>query len=195
MPAGGHPKPSRQDEARPIQLERCHRGASSCRFAIDASSALGPCEVLRPFLQTGIEDTHLQTGPRIDDDEAVSFVAVTKGTGQPEVVFRRESAAGARKQMIDLHGPANHRFLGQAVTTAVSRLFCHSAAQVDGDMDGAHDGVRRLETSCPRSLRSLAAWARTNIERSYSRIRFARAASSSWSRPSSRCLRCRASSS
>src|SRR6185295_4304552 len=138
MPTGGHPKSSRQDEARPIQLERCYRCASyGCR-PIDPSRALGPGEVLLPFLLTRIEDSHFRSGLRIDDEKPVALMVVTERTGQPQVVFRRWPAEGSWKQMIEFHGFADDNFPGQAVTTAVSRLLCHSTAQVDGDVGGAH---------------------------------------------------------
>ncbi len=168
MPAGSHPQPSCQNEARPIQSESCHsRSPNGCR-SIDPSRAFNPCEMLAPTLLTGVEDAHPRPSGRIDDEHAVALVVIAERTGKPEVAFLRWSAEGPRDQMIDLHGLSDDKLLGQAVTTAMSRLLRHSTPQVARDMGGAHRMVRRLEMSCPRLLRSLAACARINIARSYS---------------------------
>ncbi len=189
MPTSGYPEPSRQNETRSIQLEGSYGCPSDVRRPVDSSCALGPCEVLLPWLLPWIEDSHPDPGLRIDNEEAVALVFVTRRTGQPEVVLRRRPAEGSRKQMIELHRSADDNFLGQAVTATISRLACDSASQRDRDVDGAHCSARSPETSCPRSLSSLAACARINIVRSYSCMSFARAASSLGLSPSSRCLK------
>src|SRR5436305_6539259 len=183
MPACGHPEPSRQNEAWPVQLECRHRCAPGGCPAIDSRRTLGPREVFRPFLLARIEDSHAQPGLRIDDEKTVVLVIVTERAGETEVVLRRGAAKGTWKQMIEFHGSADHSFLGQAVTTAMPRLPGHTPAQLDRDVVGAHWADRSPETSCPRSLRRRAAWARINIVRSYSWMIFTRAASSSWLNP------------
>lgn len=45
--------------------------------------------------------------------------------------------------MIDFHGNTKDDFLAEAITTATACLLCHTAAQLDGDVNGAH-GVSRI---------------------------------------------------
>src|SRR6266545_163436 len=195
MPTGGHPEASRQNETWPVQLERCHGGTACRSRSIDPRRTLGPCEVLHPFLQTRIEDSHVASGLRIDDEKPIAFMVVAERTGKPEIALGRWPAEGTWDQMVEFHRSSNDNFLGQTVATSVARLLGDEPAQLDRDVLRAHRGARSVETSCPRSLRSLAACARISIVCSYSWRSLARAASSSRLNPSSRCLRCRASSS
>jgi hypothetical protein len=93
---------------------------------------------LLPFLLAWIEDLHSPSGLRIDEKDTVALVAVAKRAGQPEVVLRRGSAQGSRKQMIKFHRPADDHFLSQAVATTVTPLLGQSAAQVDRNMSRGH---------------------------------------------------------